>query len=76
MPSDETQFARVTITVEREVRIPIDIIGDMNTDPSDLEERAEDWFWSHWREMLANEPGPRKNDIDVAGVNLPSSDNS
>jgi len=76
MTDDEPQFARVTVTVEREMRVPIDIIGDMDTDPSELEERAEDWFWNHWAEMLANEPGPRKDDVDVVGVDLPSVDNS
>lgn len=66
-----TEFATVTMTVERELRVPLDIIGGADTDPSALEERAEDWVWSHWSECLHNEPGPYKDDLAVEGVSLP-----
>lgn len=70
--SDEAEFATVTVEVTREVRVPTDLLGE---DPSleELRERAEDWFWNHWRECLANEPGPGEDDVSVSSVTAPES---
>lgn len=72
-PESEPAFATVNVDVSREIRIPTDLLGD---DPSDedLRERAEDWFWNWPSESLANEPGPSEDDIQVAGVTLPTED--
>lgn len=73
MASDETEFAKVTVVTEREIRVPIDLLGDDDPTPPELRERAEDWFWNWPWESLDNEPGPSKEDISVTGVTLPRS---
>ena len=66
------EFATVQVDVRREIRVPIDILGERPSN-GELRERAEDWFWSHWGEALANEPGPSKEDVSVSSVLLPRS---
>jgi len=71
MPSDgDTEFATVSVEVTREIRVPTDLLGD-DLSLEELRERAGDWFWNHWRECLANEPGPTKDDVTVSSVAAP-----
>lgn len=69
----DDDFATVSVTVSRKVDVPIDLLGDDDPRPAELRDRAEDWFWNHWRECLANEPGPDKDAVAVESVTLPQS---
>lgn len=65
-------FASVNINVDREIRVPTDLLAEDSSDLSDAEmsERAEDWFWNHWKEALTNEPAPSKIDVSVESVEV------
>jgi len=66
--------ATLSITVDREIQVPVDLLSDDPANESDevLADRAGDWFWNYWQEALANERPPSKADVSVKSVDLPS----
>lgn len=70
MSDDETEFATVTVTVERDINVPVSQLED-DVDAGTQRERAADWFWNIWDRMLAGLSAPDKEDVTVTSVTLP-----